>query len=88
MPILENLSQHLGLQQNPFPSDPMFQLTQMGKQKAHSFEGGGPELAVLNALDVGGPSDLNEITRRTGFDSEKCKFIIRKLINQKLVVKV
>ena len=88
MPILEGLGDRLGMSPEPFPKESMFTLTQLGRQKATAFEAEGPELKILTALHERGPSDLNEVVRATGFEPEKCKLIIRKLIRQKLVQKV
>jgi len=88
MAILNDLKDGLVGSRDPFPPRPMFQVTQMGRQKAHAFEAGGPELKVLTALDEGGPSDIDEIKRRANFEQEKCELIIRKLMGQRLVQKV
>ena len=88
MPILNNLGEALGVRRDPFPRESMFALTPFGQQKAHAYDKEGPELAILTILDEGGPSDINEIQRKSGFDNEKCKLIIRKMIRQNLVKQV
>lgn len=88
MAILNDIGEKMGLAPDPFPRESMFTLSQLGRQKATAFEAEGPELRVLTALHERGPSDLTEIVRSTGFEAEKCKIIIRKLIRQKLVQRV
>ena len=76
----ERLSDTLGIEGGKHRA--IYVLTELGKQKVHSYDTEGPLLAILSALDTGGPSDIYEIQRRSGIDEIKCGIIVKDLKNK------